>query len=99
MSTSFDLEVWESKNIQVEDFNIRGSCPWISKSLIWKFGDPKTLKLKILIAAFGTCGDRAAQNFKGLRAYAKHMLWAQVRALISQQQLRMLGKQLMYKNI
>ena len=51
------------------------------------------LKLASLCVAFGTCGDRAAQIFKGLLVYAKHMLWAQMRSLISQQQLSLLGKQ------
>ena len=68
----FDLEVWESKNIQIEAFsiqghepesevfespnlrfeafNILGSYPRMLKYSIWRFGNPKTSKQKLLVS-------------------------------------------------
>ena len=42
------LEVWESKNIQIEAFSIQGNGPRMLKSSNSMFLDPKTSNSKLL---------------------------------------------------
>ena len=52
----FDLEVSETKSIQIEAFSIQGQGPSMLKSSIWKFRDPKTSKSKLLASRDMTPG-------------------------------------------
>ena len=45
---SFDLDVFGSPNLQIEDFNILGHDPRMLKALNSRFLDPKTLNSKLL---------------------------------------------------
>ena len=61
----FDLEVWGSKNIQIEAFSIQGHGPRMLKSSIWRFGNPKTSKSKLL-ASRGMAPGCENLRFEGL---------------------------------